>query len=127
MLNFKRLSHGFEVSIWAFTIIFAAFMCYQILRILFGGGWGLEIAIMGLVIANVGISIGTVYKMGKMEARMGLLRGELKGEIGCVRGEIGNLRAEFYKNLAEFSAEIRKDIHNLDKRLARVEHKLRVA
>ncbi|MBI2574994.1 hypothetical protein HYV82_03860 [Candidatus Woesearchaeota archaeon] len=127
MLNFKKLSHGFELFIWAFTIIFAAFMCYQILRILFGGSWGLEIAIMGLVIANVGISIGLVYKMGKMEARIGLLSGELIGGIGRVRGEIGNLRAEFYKNMSEFSAEIRKDLHSLDKRVARVEHRLRVA
>ncbi|GEM_PF-6306229 len=139
MADYKtsRLSDYYQILWSIFLIVFIAIISYQIIKIIIGGSWAFEIAIMTIVIANLGISMKLSSEIGKIRTEIGGLKGEIgtvrgeigsvRAEVGSVRGEIGNLRAEFYKNLAEFSAEIRKDIHNLDKRLARVEHKLKVS
>lgn len=60
----------------------------------------------------------------EMAKEMGGIRQELGEGIGSIRQEMGNLRADFYKALSEQSKELHGELTAIDKRVARIEHKL---
>lgn len=122
----SKLWEYFQIFWKMFTVIFIGIVCYQIIKIIVGGSWVVEMAVIGVLIGNTTLVVILAFQLGEF-------RKEFGKEIGGLKGEIGNLRAEFYKNLAEFSAEIRNELHevrkdivNVDKRVARIEHKLKI-
>ncbi len=107
-------------------VLLAIVATYLLMTIFSAGDQALSIGVISVVIGNMALSL------------------KLSSEIGNIRAEMGNMRADFYKALSEQSkefskglsdnskesgkehSEIRRDIHNLDKRASGIEHALKI-
>lgn len=68
---------------WLATI-FGIYVAYQIVKILLGGSWGVEDAILALVVLNITITFGSLIHSN---SRLSKLESKLHGHIEWHRGK----------------------------------------
>lgn len=68
---------------WLATI-FGIYVAYQIVKILLGGSWGVEDAILALVVLNITITFSSLIHSN---SRLSKLEGKLHGHMEWHRGK----------------------------------------
>ncbi|GEM_PF-1790985 len=89
--------------------LFGLFMLYQILRRMFGGSWGIEALIFGLVVLHMGITFGLAVKMT-----------ETKTDLRHLRGQFNSLAADFKAHRNEFidsKSELKNEMTKLTQKV----------
>ena len=88
-----KLIDAIILGIEMFAIAFGLFMAYQILRKILGGSWGVENLIIGLVMANITMTVGFAVKNSK--------------DIMRVSSDLKHLTKQFNSLAHDFKSHIR--------------------
>ncbi|MDP1694013.1 MAG: hypothetical protein Q8L34_00560 [Candidatus Woesearchaeota archaeon] len=86
--------------------LFGLFMLYQILRRMFGGSWGIETLIFGLVVLHIGFTFWLAMKMTETKTEVRHLRSQfhsLATDFKELRSEVSNQKIEFKAQRNEFT------------------------
>lgn len=70
---------------WLATI-FGIYVAYQIVKILLGGSWGVEDAILALVVLNITITFGMFSSLISLNNKLSKLDGKLHGHLEWHKG-----------------------------------------
>ena len=95
------LNKKVQLAVDIIVSLFGLFMLYQILRRMFGGSWGIETLIFGLVVLHIGFTFGLAMKMT-----------ETKTEVRHLRSQFHSLATDFKEQTREFS-DLKNDFTGL--------------
>ncbi len=99
--------------------LFGLFMLYQILRRMFGGSWGIEALIFGLVVLHMGITFGLAVKMTETRTEVRHLRNQfhsLATDFKGIRSEFGDQTLQFKGFKNEF-ADLKSEFIKLNSKI----------
>ena len=66
----KNFEEKLMTGILIFSLILGTIVIYQIIRILFGGSWNIEQAILTLVVINISISLWVAKMIFKVDKKL---------------------------------------------------------